>query len=186
MIEFLKKRWADVLIGIFILIMLIPQTRMPIQIFIQRMIALAPSEITENKQKTLENYNLIVEDSNQQKINLNQSKGDVILINFWATWCAPCVAEMPHFSNIYSDYKDKVDFYFITQDDWNLVQHFEAKRNYNIPYYKLIQPHNSLHYTSLPTTYLISKSGKIIMEKTGVADWNSDNFRKTLDKLISE
>ena len=182
--KFIKKQWSNILLGLFLILFLIPQTRMPIQVFIQRLIAFSPSTIEEKNQKQLSDYNLIIENKNAENLNLSSSQGKVILINFWATWCPPCVAEMPDFKALYADYKNKVEFYFITQDSWSLIDKFESKRNYNLPYYRLIQPNTAFNYQQLPTTYLIDTKGNIIIEKTGIAQWNSDKFRTALNEIL--
>ncbi len=184
--NFLLKRWSDILIGLFLLLMLLPQTRQPIQVFIQRMISFSPTTIDEDKQQTLENYNLRIANANGDEINMIDYENEVIILNFWATWCAPCIAEMPDFGDLHADYKDKVNFFFITQDEWDLVNNFEDKRNFNLPYYRLIEPNESLDYRQLPTTYVIDKKGKIVIDKVGVAKWNADSFREKLDELIAE
>ena len=93
---------------------------------------------------------------------------------------------MPDFVKLYDDYQDRVSFFFITQDEWELVHKFEEKRKFNLPYFRLIEPNENLNYRQLPTTYVLDKNGKILIDKVGVADWNSDSFRKTLDELIAQ
>ena len=44
---------------------------------------------------------------NGKQVSLSDFKGDVVLINFWATWCAPCLTEMPHIQKMYTELKDK-------------------------------------------------------------------------------
>lgn len=186
MIKLLKKRWKDALLAIFLLLMIIPQTRKPIQIKIQKLIAFSPSVIDKEEQKKLSDYHLILQNQNLKEINLTEAKGEVIIINFWATWCPPCIAEMPDFKNLYSDYNKKVRFYFVTNDNWDLVSRFEEKRKLELPYYKALSKNNELIYPQLPTTYVIDKNGNIIVDKVGVAKWNSNDFRMKLDELINE
>jgi thiol-disulfide isomerase/thioredoxin len=183
---FLRKRWSDILLGLFLLLMIIPQTRQPIQIFIQRLIAFSPSTVAEDEQIRLENYNLQLQNSNSEIINLTDYQDQVIILNFWATWCPPCIAEMPDFSKVYKDYSDKVNFFFITQEKWDKINTFEEKRNFELPYFRLLEPNATLDYRTLPTTYVIDKKGKIVIDKVGVADWNAKSFREDLDKLIAE
>lgn len=184
--KLIKKRWKDILLALFILIMVLPQTRKPIQVFIQKIIAMPPSEIDEEERENVASYELLMQTQNGETVNLKEAEGKVILINFWATWCPPCIAEMPDFQKVYQDYKDKVEFFFITNDEWNLVNKFEEKRKYQLPYYKAMSGNETLNASVLPTTFLISKKGEIVMKKTGVADWNSDKFRQMLDDLIQE
>ena len=184
--NFLRKRWSDILLGLFLVLMIIPQTRQPVQVFIQRLIAFSPSTIEKPNRENLQDYNLIIQNEKGQNFNLADHKGEVIILNFWATWCPPCIAEMPDFQKLYTDYGDKVQFYFVTQDKWELINKFEDKRKYQLPYFQLIQPNNRLNYTQLPTTYVLDKEGGIVLEKTGVADWDSKSFRITLDELIAQ
>lgn len=124
---------------------------------------------------------------NTTDINLKELKGKIIFINYWATWCPPCVAEMPSIQSLYSDYKDKIAFVFITSDDKIKVTKFYKKNNYNLPTYNLnsaIAPEISTQ--SLPTTFIIDKNGKIVLKDTGASNWNSSKVRQLLDNLIDE
>jgi peroxiredoxin len=91
---------------------------------------------------------------------------------------------MPDLQKLYSDFKDEVDFYFITSEEPQVVNSFLEKRNFNLPvYYFLSSPPDLLKSSSLPTTFLIDRNGQIIMKKTGAANWNSKAVRATIDKL---
>lgn len=185
--KFIKKNWSNILFGVFIVLMIIPQTRMPIQVFIQRFISFSPSEIDKKDRNILTEYQWNLATLASEKINLSQSEGKVILINFWATWCPPCVAEMPELQELYDAYGDRVDFYFITNEKPETVNFFLDKKGYDLPVYIQIEPSpNVLESSSLPTTYLISKSGEIVMRKTGAASWNSDSVHEVLDGLLAE
>lgn len=124
---------------------------------------------------------------NANDINLNELKGNVIFINYWGTWCAPCIAEMPSIQSLYNDYKNKVIFVFITSDSKIKTTEFYQKNNYSLPTYNLaseIAPEIST--TSLPTTFIVDKNGKLALRGTGVSNWNSIKIRRILDDLISE
>ena len=88
------KNWSNILFGIFIILMIIPTTRMPIQVFINRLFLFGPS--TEKKEITIEsnNFNWEVINEQNERINIQSFVGKPILLNFWATWCPPCVAEI--------------------------------------------------------------------------------------------
>jgi thiol-disulfide isomerase/thioredoxin len=182
--SFIKKHWSNLLFGVFIVLIIIPQTRQPIQVFLNRIIAFSPSEITQSDRETLKDYEWYFKNENNQTVNFTQSEGKPVLVNYWATWCAPCIAEMPDLQELYSDYKDEVDFYFITSEKPKTVEAFLDKEGYNLPvYYFLSSPPDLLTSSSLPTTFLINGRGEIVMKKTGAANWNSKTVRKTIDKL---
>ena len=68
-------------------------------------------------------------------LNFNDTKGEVVLLNFWATWCPPCIAELPSMQKLYNDYKDKVRFVFVTNEDKATIEAFLAEKGYDLPIY---------------------------------------------------
>ena len=185
--KYLQKHWSSLLFVFFIILMIIPTTRMPIQVFLQRTISLSPSEIKKEDRTALIDYDWKLSDLNSNTVNLSESKGKVILINFWATWCPPCVAEIPEFQELFDVYKNKIDFYFVTTDQTEKINFFLDKKGHDLPIFRpLEEPPNVLGYKSLPTTYLISKKGEIIMRKVGAASWNSDKVHQTINDLLAE
>ena len=185
--NFIKKHGSNVLFGCFIILLIIPQTRMPIQVFLQRTISLSPSEILKEDRIVLKSYNWSLIDTTSKSLNLKQSKGSVILINYWATWCPPCIAEMPAMQNLYDLYGNQVDFYFITNDDPNKVSNYLKTENYKLPvYFQAGKSPVILESNSLPTTFLLSKEGEIVMKKVGTARWNASKVHHTIDKLLME
>lgn len=167
---------------------------MPIQVFVQRLISFSPSETSQTDREVLRDYRwqLQVLDSQDKaevlgEIDFSQSEGKVAIINFWATWCPPCVAEMPSFQKLYDGYGDNVDFYFVSSEKAEKLNGFMEKHDYNLPVYiQTYQAPEQLQSNVLPTTYLISKKGEIVIKETGSADWNSKKMRELLDKLLSE
>ncbi|MBA5628752.1 TlpA family protein disulfide reductase [Moheibacter lacus] len=120
--------------------------------------------------------------------NLEAMKGKVILINFWGTWCGPCVAEMPSMQNLYDAKKKEVNFLFISRGDKpEKIKSFLEKTNYNFPVYEIAnKPSKDFIPNTLPTTYVINKNGEIVFVEKGMADWNAPEVHAMLDKLISE
>jgi len=182
--SFWSKHWSNILFVGILLLIIIPQTRKPIQITLNRIVAFSPTEIKEGERQVLKNYNWVLKNDNGDKINLSQSKGKVMLVNYWATWCAPCIAELPDLEKLYADYKNEIDFYFITSEDPAVVRAFLIDRKSSIsPHYLLSSPPETLMSNSLPTTYLIDSNGEIVMKKMRAANWNSKVVRTTIDKL---
>ena len=76
---------------------------------------------------------------------------------------------------------------FIANDEPLKVDEFLEKRDYELPvYFQLAKAPEELKSNSLPTTYIIDTSGKIIVNKKGAADWNSGKVRDLLDKLLAQ
>lgn len=185
--EFLKKNWSNLLFIILIILLIVPQTRKPMQVVLNQVISFSPSTIQEDNRETLKDYNWNLADLNGNPVNFRQSIGEVAVINLWATWCPPCIAEMPSFQKLYSEYGDKIDFYFISSEDAEKIQLFLDKKNYVLPVYQplSIAP-DKLQSRALPTTYVISRNGKIVVDKKGAANWNDSGFKSLLDELLEE
>ncbi len=182
-----KNQWSNIIIAVIILAMIIPGTRKPIQIFVNKLLAFSPSVTSEDDRELLADYNWVLERNNKDRLEFPDLRNKVVLVNFWATWCPPCIAEMPSFELLYRDYKDKVEFLFVSSEDHETVRGFLSRKNYSIPAYRpLSEAPEPLNGTTLPTTFVISKKGAIVIEKVGAADWNSESLRKTLDKLLLE
>lgn len=192
--KFIKKNWSNILFFGFLALLIFPQTRMPIQVFVQRLISFSPSEKDVDDREILQDYNwnllrLVSKDATaaNEEVNFSQSKGKVAIVNFWATWCPPCVAEMPSFQKLYNEYGDKVDFYFVTSEEAKKVESFMNKNDYTLPVFrKIFDAPKKLAMEVLPTTFLISKSGEILINEEGAADWNSKKFKSLLDGLLAE
>ena len=120
-------------------------------------------------------------------INLNALKGKVVFINYWATWCPPCRAEMPSIQSLYNDYKDKVVFLFLTSDDKAKVEKFYKDNNYDLPTYNMLTKSPSeISTKSIPATFILDKQTKLAMAEYGPANWNSAAIRKRIDELLAE
>jgi len=185
-VAFLKKHWSNILFFIFIGLLILPQTRMPIQVFVQQIISFSPSEIEEDRRKSLTDYQWILRDLDSTEINFSRSTGKVAIVNFWATWCPPCVAEMPSFQKLFDMYDEEVDFYFVTSEMPVKVKAFMEKEGYSMPvYFPSSETPQQLQYTVLPTTFVISKSGEIVIEEEGAAHWNSDKMQVLLRQLVN-
>lgn len=182
-----KNQWSNIIIAVIILVMVIPGTRKPIQIFVNKLIAFSPSVTSEEERETLSSYNWNLEKNNKDRLEFANLEGKVVIVNFWATWCPPCIAEMPSFELLYRDYQDKIEFLFVSSEDPNAVRGFLDRKKYSLPAYRPVSEAPApLNGNTLPTTYLIDKTGSIVIKKVGAADWNSESLRETLDKLILE
>lgn len=181
----LRRHWSDVLVGIFIVLMLVPATRTPLMIFVQRTFAFGPS--TAGTDEEISEYNWAMQNQDGSPINFTEAQHEVVFVNFWATWCPPCIAEMPYMQNLYDDYGDKVKFYFVTDEDPEHIRQFMSDNAYTIPVtINRTNPPEPFEYKALPTTYIIGKDGSIQVKKKGSARWDSKKIRRLLDELLAE
>lgn len=178
-----RKMISNILFVVALGLIIYPKSRA----WIMRQLAFSPSiENVENRSK-LTNYNWQLKGLNTTDFDFNTAKNKVVIVNFWATWCPPCVAEMPSLQDLYNDYKDQVVFVFVTSEGSEKVMPFMKKNDYNLPIYNMISKEPELLTTrSIPATYLINKEGEIVINKTGAANWNSTKVRNQLDELLKK
>lgn len=156
-----------------------------VKVQLSRLLAFSPKTIIASEQKQISSDQWQLVDAAGKSVSLEQYKGKLVFVNFWATWCPPCIAEMPSMQKLYDDYEDKIVFLFVTTDSFKKVNAFLVKENLNLPlYHSVTNPPLELESNTIPATYLIDKHGNIVVAKIGPADWNSESFRKTLDILL--
>ncbi|NNK83280.1 MAG: TlpA family protein disulfide reductase [Flavobacteriaceae bacterium] len=183
-----KRQRSNIIFIVILALLLIPQTRKPIQIFINKGLALfGPSVEREANRIKISDYGWELNDiTTNVKTNFKNSEGKAIVINFWATWCPPCIAEMPSLKKLYVDYKDNVDFYFVSNEKPEVIQAFLEKHDYNFRVHNPLTKYpEQFDISSIPRTFLIDKQGTIVIDKTGAANWNSDKVRSTIDELLN-
>ena len=133
--------------------------------------------------KELKEYtNLTVLDDQNNQINLSDYKGNILLLNFWATWCAPCKEEMPSLDllksnkglnnlkifpvNVGQDNAKKAKEFF---DDINI-------KNLNLYFDENINLTKKFALRGIPTSVLLNKNGKEFARVIGSIDFNEENF----------
>lgn len=176
-----RKTISNIVFVVIIGLLLYPPTK----VYFIRLVSFSPSTITEEKREMLNDYDWKLKGLNTTNIDFNETKDKVVFINFWATWCPPCIAEMPSIQKLYDDYKDKVEFVFVSNEDWTTIEAFYKDKGYDLPTYNILSKvPNQLVSNSIPATFIIDKNGTIVVDKKGPADWNSDKFRILLDELV--
>lgn len=179
-----RKYFSNIIFIIAIAVLLYPPSRE----WFMRQFAFAPSIKSIEKREQLDTYNWNLKGLNTKNINFNQLKNKVVFVNFWATWCPPCRAEMPMIQKLHDDYKEKIEFVFVTTENWNTVEQFFNKNGYHLPVFNSIDvpPKRFTETNSIPASYIISKNGEIPVSKVGAANWNSTKVRNLLDELINK
>ena len=127
-----------------------------------------------------------VQDS-QNKVTLSQFRGQIVVLNFWATWCAPCVEEVPSLVAMQQRMKAKgVTVLAVSVDvDESAYRHFVKDHNVNLLTVRdPDQKSNALYGTAkFPETYVIDRNGVIRRKFIGAVDWTEPDITDFLGKL---
>jgi peroxiredoxin len=126
-------------------------------------------------------------DAQGNEIKLSDLKGKVVLLNFWATWCAPCKIEMPWFVEFQRDYKDRgfaVVAVSLDEEGWEVVKPFAESLKLNFPVVvgddELADKFGGI--AALPTTFIINREGKIITQHTGLV--SKGDYKDEIESLL--
>ncbi len=183
-----KRWWSIVLDFLFlalIVAMLFPTSRREVSSFIVRQTLISPRKSSNIQYLTDKDWQVRFVEDGSKIFNLEEYKGKPIFINFWATWCPPCIAEMPSIQNLYDNYKDKVNFIFINNEEIEIVETFMNRHNYSLPTHHFVGGITNVFETStLPTTIIISPKGRVVLHKTGAAKWDSNKMFTMFDEMM--
>jgi cytochrome c biogenesis protein CcmG, thiol:disulfide interchange protein DsbE len=122
----------------------------------------------------------------QRTVTLSQLRGKPVVLNFWASWCAPCVEEMPSLVQLQKQLGDKVTVLAVSEDaDNNAYQQFVRDHNVDLLTVRDVRQNvNGLYGTfKFPETYVIDKDGVIRRKFIGAIDWSNPEIVDYLNKL---
>lgn len=130
---------------------------------------------------------ILFKDASGKVIDLGSLKGKVVFLNFWATWCPPCLAEMPAVNKLYTQFKDDKEVVFILVDadsDFAKAQKYMDRKGYGLPVYVAASGIPDVIFKgALPTTVVFDKMGRISYQESGAANYASDKFIDFVKKL---
>ena len=130
-------------------------------------------------------------DLNQNRMNLSSMKGSVVFVNFWATWCASCIDEMPAIERMHRTLSANQSFKFVSilyKDDLNRAIRFMQQNGFTFPVY-LNQDESAARMfgiTGIPETFIIDKRGMLRHKVIGPAEWDSPQALDMLRTLLNE
>lgn len=129
-------------------------------------------------------------DSSGAETDAANLKGKVVFMNFWATWCPPCIAEMPSIDKLYQQFKNNDQIVFLMVDVDNQMiksEAFMTKKKLSLPVHVPMGTIPS-HWLggAIPTTVILDKNGQIVARNEGMADYSRKEVVEFITNLINE
>lgn len=145
----------------------------------------AENELSVNKKAAPADFNLNLMDTEGNIISLGEFKGKPIFMNMWATWCPPCIAEMPNINKLYKEMGNEVAFVMISLDEYfQTAKDFNERKGFDLPIYTLQSRRPAMYQSStVPTTFVINAKGELVLTHEGMANYNTSKFRDFLESI---
>ncbi len=125
--------------------------------------------------------------TNGVTVDFSGYQGRVVILNFWATWCPPCRAELPSLGKLAAHYAGTNDVAVVcaSEEPLPVIVKNSAVRSSQAPLYSLMSGHTpaAYHSDAIPATYVIDKKGRIVFAHVGAADWAADSVYQFIDSL---
>lgn len=120
------------------------------------------------------------------KIEIIDYKDKVLFVNFWATWCKPCLEEFPSITRAQKIMEPKgYQFLFISDESLSVINNFKKKKDYNFTYLKSNKAIAEYGIYSLPVTYIIA-NGKVLGTLSGGYRWDTPGNLKLLEDFLKQ
>ena len=184
------QKAGDILFWLLIILFLIPGPRKAILTTLNRAVlhVKAPRMMKEEDQRQLTDmdYNWTLAWDQDEPFYFSKAQDEVVFLNFWATWCPPCVAELPEIQSLYDRWGDEVYFMLVTNENPDVVKAFMEKNDYQMPVFYMagFPPPDALSFRAFPTSFIISRDGHVVVRKTGAVNWDSRATDKIFEELL--
>ncbi len=123
-------------------------------------------------------------DLNGQLLNIKQYAGKTVFINFWATWCKPCIAEMPSIEKAKNKLSDQnIVFLLASNESLQEIEDFKNSNSYTSAYVR-IENMEALNIQAIPTTYIYNPDGKLVFSEMGYRNWDDSVNINLILKIV--
>lgn len=150
------------------------------------LIVLSCTPSKERAEGTLALENIELTNLNGEKINLAEQQGKTIFINFWATWCKPCIQEMPSIIALQTQLAGKnIEFYFASDEEADKIKKFMKSRRMSSGFVR-VRNLESLGIQALPTTFIFNGEGNLVFSEAGLRKWDEPAMIEMVTNIINE
>jgi thiol-disulfide isomerase/thioredoxin len=129
-------------------------------------------KIKHNTPPSINAMGLVLQDLNGKEIALKDLADKPMVLNFWGTWCGPCLQEMPGFETVGKQFGDKVNIIMISDELPEKLAAFRQKNNYQLMYAHSPKPFADLGIEAVPVTYFYDGTGKLVAAKKSALNEN--------------
>ena len=119
-------------------------------------------------------YNKIkLTDLQGEDLDPRQFKNKIVILNLWATWCGPCIKEMPDLVEMKNNLSEEFVLILASGESLDRIQQFKENRSFDLSFVQTQTSLESLGVYSLPTTFIIGKDGQLLETLVGARKWDS-------------
>lgn len=149
------------------------------------------NEMTEKKADSLSEKEITIadikfSDLQNKPVLLADQKGKIVFINFWATWCKPCVEEMPSIQRAMEILKNEnAEFFFASDEESEQIEQFNEQHKFP---FRFVRAENFLQYgiIGLPTTFIFNAEGKLVFSEMGYRRWDEETNIQLIKNFINQ
>lgn len=145
-------------------------------------------ETNAETQKTLSITDLQLVDLNGNEVSESYLLEKPVFVHFWATWCRPCIKEMPGLQKTINKLKTEgieVHFLFPSNESLSKIKKFKQGNEYTFDYYQLTSGFEQIGIHVLPTTLLFNKEGELVDTIIGAQEWDNEGALQDLRNLAN-
>lgn len=123
-------------------------------------------------------------DLDENNLDFSEFKQGKIVISYWATWCAPCIKEMPSLKRAEKVLKDYgYTFLLVSDETISKISRFKKEMNFDFNFLKSSKSFETLGIYSMPTSYIFDETGNIVETIVGAIEWDSVEMINKLKML---
>lgn len=145
-----------------------------------------PSPVMEPIPDSLSVYRFkyIIEEPMGEQVELQDFKGKPVFINFWASWCVPCLAEFASMEELMEELPE-VTFIFVTAEERPAFEKYLGRTSHPLRFYRQATPAPpAFSHEAIPASYVLNSDGRVVYKHVGAADWGSKEIAETIRKHL--
>jgi len=129
-------------------------------------------------------FRYLLEEPLGKEVKLQEFAGKPLFINFWASWCVPCLAEFSSMEELMAELPG-VNFVYVTMEERPAFEKYLARTNYDFRFYRQATPAPpAFAHGAIPASYLLDSEGKVLYQHVGAADWSGAGIAEMLRQRL--